>query len=123
MVHQARSVDHIHSLHLTVSTYQLFDWTEYFQKVGEMGETGLAWCPSFGPDALHCTIPLTQQLGLPPALSVRPQLVPRALSIAAEEDPTFREGLPLHALDYMGVTHSSLVRRRTLSLNGGHPTA
>ena len=33
MVHQARSVDHVHSLHLTVSTYQLFDWTQYLEKV------------------------------------------------------------------------------------------
>ena len=29
--------------------------------------------------------------------------------MAAEEDASFREGLPLHALDYMGVANSAAV--------------
>jgi hypothetical protein len=34
--HQAVSTEDKHSLHLTVSTYQLFDWAQYMQKVEEL---------------------------------------------------------------------------------------
>ena len=33
MVHQAVSTADHHSLHLTISTYQLFDWGQLFSKV------------------------------------------------------------------------------------------
>ena len=33
VVHQAESTEDQHSLHLTLSTYQLFDWAQYMQKL------------------------------------------------------------------------------------------
>ncbi|EDQ89400.1 uncharacterized protein MONBRDRAFT_25525 [Monosiga brevicollis MX1] len=65
MAHQAVSTPDEHSLHITLSTYQLFDWAEYFKK-----------------------------------------LVPAALDYAIAEDAEFREGLPLQALNHVGLLHS-----------------
>eukprot|EP00049_Salpingoeca_infusionum_P011792 m.207633 g.207633 ORF g.207633 m.207633 type:complete len:640 (+) comp15028_c2_seq1:123-2042(+) len=63
IVHQAKSVPDKHSLHITASTYQLFDWTQYLEK-----------------------------------------LVPGALAIASAEDVSFRQGLPLNVMDYVGIS-------------------
>eukprot|EP00045_Choanoeca_perplexa_P007661 m.70417 g.70417 ORF g.70417 m.70417 type:complete len:533 (-) comp14161_c0_seq4:32-1630(-) len=63
--HQAVSTEDKHSLHLTVSTYQLFDWAQYMQK-----------------------------------------LVPAALEEAIASDDTFRAGLPLQTLGFVGLAHA-----------------
>ena len=65
IVHQADAPSAVHSLHITVSTYQRNSWGDLMQKAME-----------------------------------------GALATAIEEEPRFREGLPLDFLDHVGLVHA-----------------
>ena len=65
IVHQADAPSTVHSLHITVSTYQRNTWGDLMQKAVE-----------------------------------------GALATAIQEEPRFREGLPVDFLDHVGLVHS-----------------
>ncbi|KAK3092611.1 hypothetical protein FSP39_004927 [Pinctada imbricata] len=64
-IHQGRTMEDSHSLHITVSCYQKNTWGDLLQT-----------------------------------------MLPRALQLAIEEDVTYRQGLPLNYLNYMGIAHA-----------------
>ena len=129
MIHQGITLEGQLSHHVTVSTYQKNEWGHFFQHVSERVSWNVRnrihrWhSPAssyFSIIVLFCRNAPTLSLSLYPhphtptptpthTHTHRLQMIPRALSIAMQEDVLFREGMPINFLEYMGLSKSDKV--------------
>ena len=103
-IHQGRTLEDAHSMHITVSCCQKNTWADFFEKVlviyhaifNEKPGWMLVSATLFVDYYVTCSHDVFQ-------------LVPTALGVASQEDVEFRKALPKDYLNYMGIAFSDSV--------------
>ena len=83
---QAESMADVHSMHITLSTYQQYTWGDVMAKVSVYSMYG----------AIHMVYNMVTS-----NVCLR-QLMHSTMEVAMREDVSFRRGLPLGCLNYTG---------------------